>query len=180
MQTIFRIQKALFVAFIAATCVVFAYALSFMTDYAQLFGLMLKPNAGVASFHDESMQHFNQFIFIFSLAGVCTIALGEILQLRKCVPDVFAVAVMCAVLAALAGCSVYVLTALPRLENLALTLDYSKLMLEGITAFEPDVRIFRAGMPVYVIYAAVDLMLAAVAVISHCAFVKGCGSHDEA
>lgn len=172
MQRIFKAQKALFMVFAVLSCVVFAYTLSFMTDFSPLFGLELKQNEFVSQFHDVFMQGFNKTLFTFAVYGVVLIAVGSYFQLGKYVPDGIAAVVMSLALAGVLYSCYYALINLPDLQVWAVSLDYSKLAMEGIDNFQLNTRIFPIGMALYGVYAVVSAALIAVMIAGNRIFKK--------
>lgn len=75
MRKLFKGQRILSVLYILASIGMFLFALAFMTEYSDLFGLKLPQNQEIAMFHDVILQTFNRQIFAWSLVGVIGIAL---------------------------------------------------------------------------------------------------------
>ena len=94
MRKLFKGQQILSVLYILASIGMFLFALAFMTEYSDLFGLKLPQNQEIAMFHDVILQTFNRQIFAWSLVGVIGIALIVFLEILSCVPDRFALVVM--------------------------------------------------------------------------------------
>ena len=94
MRKLFKGQRILSVLYILASIGMFLFALAFMTEYSDLFGLKLPQNQEIAMFHDVILQTFNRQIFAWSLVGVIGIALIVFLEILSCVPDRFALVVM--------------------------------------------------------------------------------------
>ena len=90
MRKLFKGQRILSVLYILASIGMFLFALAFMTEYSDLFGLKLPQNQEIAMFHDVILQTFNRQIFAWSLVGVIGIALIVFLEILSCVPDRFA------------------------------------------------------------------------------------------
>ena len=90
MRKLFKGQRILSVLYILASIGMFLFALAFMTEYNDLFGLKLPQNQEIAMFHDVILQTFNRQIFAWSLVGVIGIALIVFLEILSCVPDRFA------------------------------------------------------------------------------------------
>ena len=86
MRKLFKGQQILSVLYILASIGMFLFALAFMTEYNDLFGLKLPQNQEIAMFHDVILQTFNRQIFAWSLVGVIGIALIVFLEILSCVP----------------------------------------------------------------------------------------------
>ena len=69
MRKLFKGQRILSVLYILASIGMFLFALAFMTEYSDLFGLKLPQNQEIAMFHDVILQTFNRQIFAWSLVG---------------------------------------------------------------------------------------------------------------
>ena len=91
MRKLFKGQQILSVLYILASIGMFLFALAFMTEYNDLFGLKLPQNQEIAMFHDVILQTFNRQIFAWSLVGVIGIALIVFLEILSCVPDRFCI-----------------------------------------------------------------------------------------
>ena len=87
MRKLFKGQRILSVLYILASIGMFLFALAFMTEYSDLFGLKLPQNQEIAMFHDVILQTFNRQIFAWSLVGVIGIALIVFLEMLSCFPD---------------------------------------------------------------------------------------------
>ena len=70
MKKVFGAQRVAAILFILMAVVIFVYSLAFMTDYENLFGLMLPANANVSLFHDKILQTFNKGILVWAIVGM--------------------------------------------------------------------------------------------------------------
>ena len=72
----------------------FLFALAFMTEYSDLFGLKLPQNQEIAMFHDVIGFRRLTARFLPGRWWVSRIALIVFLEILSCVPDRFALVVM--------------------------------------------------------------------------------------
>lgn len=94
MYKIFKAQKVMAGIYTVTAVAVFIFALTFMTEYKDLFGLKLKQNSQISFFHDSVLQTFNRQIFVFALVGILVILCSFLLEVFSKVPDRFALMVM--------------------------------------------------------------------------------------
>ena len=153
-----QLQKTMMQAYIAVAVVAFSYSLCFMTAYKDLFGLMLKANANVAYFHDVFMQGFNETMFWFTLFGAASIVLFFIFQIKKYIPDLYAVIFISVAIAIVCGFCIYAFIELPSLEKTYLSLDFSSLTLEGAVDYQVKTKTFTIGIFIF----ALDLIVSLV------------------
>lgn len=172
MKKIFRAQRCAAVLYILMAVAVFIYALAFMTDYENLFGLRLPGNSQVALFHNGILQPFNQGILVWAIVGVIGIALAFMMETMTKVPDRFALVFMTAVLGVGIYGSVYALRNLPAIMSFYKTMDTSSLYLEGITDYSFKFRTFYVGMGLYAAQIAVCALYLGSLILSHVTFVK--------
>lgn len=172
MKKIFRGQQILAALYILASLGVFLFALAFMTDYSDLFGLKLPQNQEIAQFHDVILQTFNRQIFAWALVGVAGIALIVFLEIGTRVPDRFALVVMVVLAAA---CCAGACNAVMNLQAIAAYyqgLDFQYLYLEGMENYQLQFTTFRVGTALYSLYILVCGALAVNLTASHVAFVR--------
>jgi signal transduction histidine kinase len=160
MEKKLQIQKTMMILYIISAVIAFTYSLSFMTAYKDLFGLMLKDNANIAYFHDVFMQGFNQTMFWFTLFGVASIAFFFIFGTRIYAPDLFAVLFISVSLLIVCGFCIYAFIELPSLKQTYLSLDFSKMYLEGSVDYKVKTGTFIVGIVVF----AFDLIIALLTV----------------
>ena len=89
----FMFQRIGFFLYLFMLLVAAAYALSFMTDYGNLFGFVYLENKPVTDFYNK-MQTFNQISFWFAVVGAISIIAMFALQLKTKVSDLFALGIM--------------------------------------------------------------------------------------
>ena len=174
MERIFRLQRLVAMLFLVMTIAVFVFSLFFMTDFKDLFGLMMKLNEDVAYFHDTVLQGYNQQIFLAAVAGLVVLLVFFLLQAFSRVPDVFALVIMTVCCIALASFSVYAIVSTAELESVYLSLDYSHVAMEGGFDYVVRTRTFTASFVINGLYVAVCAAMAAIMNISHFTFVRKC------
>lgn len=167
MEKVYRIQRICFVCFIVFASALFVFALWFMTDFKDLFGLELKINKSVADFHDVVLQKLNQRMFWFALSVVACIIVLQMLELPGKVPDRFAMMVSIVVLLVAAGCCIYFLVALPTILRTYRALDFSNVVMEGAVEYHPSERAFVLGRIVFSSSAVFFIAYVFVLVASH-------------
>ncbi len=172
MRKIFRAQKAAAILYIIVVVVIFVYALAFMTDYENLFGLRLQGNSQVALFHDSILQPFNKGILIWAIVGVVGVLFAFMLETLTKVPDRFALILMAAVLCVCAYGSVYALQNLPAIMSFYRNMDISSLYLEGIEDYTLRFGTFYIGIGLYAAQIAVCVLYLVSLIVSHITFVK--------
>lgn len=172
MKKIFRAQRCAAVLYILMAVVLFVYALAFMTDYQDLFGLRLPGNRQVALFHDSILQPFNKGILVWAILGVIGVLFAFLLETLTKVPDRFALILMAAVLGVGVYGSVYALQNLPAIMSFYKTMDTSSLYLEGIENYSFRFRTFYVGMGLYAAQIAVCALYLGALIVSHVTFVK--------
>jgi len=172
MEKSFRMQKALWWVYVASVLVLFVYSLWFMTDFKDLFGLQLKVNRPITTFHDAEMQPFNRQLLAASLCAVTVVLLSLYLEVRTKVPDRFALLVMGVLLFALAAFSISVMVRIPALKSMYSALDFSKLDMEGAIEYVPRTRAFALGMVIHGVAATIDIAFLACMVSSHVLFIR--------
>ncbi|MFA7108904.1 MAG: hypothetical protein WC162_07145 [Sphaerochaetaceae bacterium] len=155
MEKKLQLQKTMMIVYIIIAVVAFSYSLCFMTVYKDLFGLMLKKNANVSYFHDVFMQGFNQTMFWFTFFGATSIALFFIFQIKKYIPDSFAIIFISIAIIIICGFCIYSLIELPSLEKTYLSLDFSNLCLEGAIDYQIKTNTFTIGIVIF----AIDLIV---------------------
>ena len=154
------------------TIAVFIFSLFFMTDFKDLFGLLMKMNEDVANFHDNIMQGYNQQIFLAAVGGLVVLLLFFFLQAFSRVPDVFALAVITAACVALCAFSAYAIASTVRLETIYLGLDFSHVAMEGGVEYVVRTRTFSASMILNGLYIVCCIAVIVVMNISHFFFVR--------
>lgn len=172
MKKTYRMQKILLVTYIVTALLAFIYALAFMTEYQNLFGLRLPMNKGVSEFHDVALQSFNRRILAWALGGVGVIALAFFLEAFSTVPDRFALALLLAGLAAIVFGAVTNFAAIPALEETYRTLDTAFLDMEGLRDYQLNFTPLEIGKIVYLLQAAACVCLGCALTASHACFLK--------
>ena len=173
MRKIFNLQKIMIVAYIIVVISCFLYALGFMTDYSDLFGLVLSKNAPIADFHDNVLQPFNRDIFWMGVAGVVSIVLVLILELFSTVPSKFSLICGCIMPIPFIILSIKFIETLKTIEATYLSLNFSYLWLEGyIGEYVVKTITFDIGSIVYTATIIVSIALIAVLLLSHFYYVK--------
>lgn len=186
MEKMFKVQKIMFYSYILLMVVSFLYSLSFMTDYANLFGFEFPKNMPIAEFHD-SLQSFNKVIFWFSAIGAGSILAVYALELNKKVPDKFALILISVFILINLALAVYGLINLGSLKNTYNEIDFQYRYLEDNTVMKGDeyVRLYGAfnlGNILYLVLAVFSLGYALVLCLSHITFLKNirkAGDLDE-
>ncbi len=167
------VQKGFYYAFLVMEVVMFLYALVFMTDFSDLFSLMMAANAPIAEFHDVLMQNFNQMAFVCAIFGILVFVFSKFLQVNSLVPDVFALVIMTVCALALIGFSCYAIVELQTLQGIYLGLDFSSFYLEGGSSeYVYEVRTFTAGFALYVAQIAVVAAYLVSLFVSHTTYKK--------
>ena len=172
MRKLFKGQRILSVLYILASIGMFLFALAFMTEYSDLFGLKLPQNQEIAMFHDVILQTFNRQIFAWSLVGVIGIALIVFLEILSCVPDRFALVVM---LLLMVACCYGAANSIMNLQAISVYyqgLDFQYLSLEGLENYQLQFTTFRLGVVFNALYILVCGALAIDLTASHLTFVR--------
>lgn len=173
MRKIFILQKIMIVAYITIAICSFIYALGFMTDYSDLFGLVLPKNAPIADFHDNVLQPFNQDIFWMSVAGVASILLIFMMELFTTVPSKFSLIVGCLIPMPFVILSINYLGVLQSIETAYTGLNFSFLWLEGyIGDYVIKTTIFDLGAILYTLYIVIGIAMIGSLLLSHFYFVR--------
>lgn len=172
MKKIFQAQKAVSVIYIILAIVSLVYALSFMTEFSDLFGLRLQQNSKIANFHDVILQSFNRQILIWALAGVAVILIAFTLEIFTKVPDRFALVVMILLLAVCCYGAYYGLLNIPAIQTYYQGLDMQYFPLEGGVEYEFKFTTFRLGMALYATQIVVCVGYIVTLLMSHITYVK--------
>lgn len=172
MKKIFKAQRAAAVLFILMAVVVLIYALAFMTDYENLFGLMLPANERVALFHDRILQTFNKGILVWAIVGMVGVVCAFMMETLTKVPDRFALILMALVLGACAYGAIYALQNLPAIMSFYKTLDTSSLYMEGLEDYSLKFTTFYLGIGLYAAQLVVCVLYLAGLILSHVTFIK--------
>lgn len=167
----FKLQRIGFVAYLLTMVAVAIFAMSFMTYYEGLFGLMLPVNAPISVFY-EHMQSFNKVFFWLAIAGVTSIIFMFMLELKTKVCDIFALVVMSLFGALNIGTAIYGYMSLPKLVAEYKTLDFSKMWLEDMKLTEDYVYVsnfttFYVGYAIFAILILVAIGFIATLWINH-------------
>ncbi len=173
MYKTFHIQKAAMWAFSILAVAAFAYALYFMTDYKDLFGLKLQLNAQIAEFHDETLQTFNQQIFVAAIVGVLVILVSRMLEVQDKVPDLFAVVVICVLLGWILYENVTFYVRIDEIREIYTNLDFQYYYLEGTADYELSLSTFSLGQGLYLVFSAVCGVYGLSLLGSHVAYRVG-------
>lgn len=181
MKKIFQAQKAVSVIYIILAIVSLVYALSFMTEFGDLFGLRLQQNSKIANFHDVILQSFNRQILIWALAGIAVILAAFALETFTKVPDRFALVVMILLLAVCCYGAYYGLLNIPAIETYYKGLDMTYFALEGGTEYVFKFTTFRLGMALYATQLVVCVGYAVTLLLSHTTYLKMMkkGAHEQ-
>ena len=172
MKKVFMTQRVAAILFILMSAVIFVYALAFMTDYENLFGLILPANQNVALFHDRILQSFNQGILVWAIVGMAGVACTFIMETLTKVPDRFALIFMAVMLGACVYGSIYALQNLPAIMSYYRTMDISSIHLEGIQDYTLKFTTFYIGIGLYAAQLVVCVLYLAGLAASHITFVK--------
>ena len=172
MKTIFRMQRIMLTVYIVTAVATVIYALAFMTEYQNLFGLRLPLNKEIAQFHNVTLQTFNREILAWALGGVVLIAVIFGLEALKTVPDRFALVVLLAGLGALCGSAVYFLLKIPGMESTYGGLNITYLKLEGLKDYQFNFLPFTIGKIVYAVEAVVCAGNLLTLLTSHITFIR--------
>lgn len=175
MKGLFKAQRSLSVCYIVLSVGTFLYSLFFMTEYSDLFGLILSQNQEITKFHDVILQTFNRQIFTWALVAVVGVFVMICLQIPTRVPDRFALVVMAGLLAALIFGAVTALGNLRAISAYYQNLDFSWLYLEIVGDAEeyvPKLTTFHLGNVLYTVQIAVNCLFGAVLTASHFRFVQ--------
>ena len=70
MNSTLRLQKTFYILYFIISILTFVFALSFMTDFQELYGFQLPKNQGIIEYYSNQLQPFNRTILNFSLALV--------------------------------------------------------------------------------------------------------------
>ena len=172
MKKVFRAQVVAAILFILIAAVIFIYALAFMTDYENLFGLMLPANESVVVFHDRILQTFNKGILVWAIVGMAGVACTFIMETLTKVPDRFALIFMAVMLGACVYGSIYALQNLPAIMSYYRTMDISSIHLEGIQDYTLKFTTFYIGIGLYAAQLVICALYLASLIVSHTTFVK--------
>lgn len=172
MKKTVNIQKTVSILYVISSVVALCYALAFMTEYKDLFGLKLKLNEQVTTFHDVILQTFNRQILVWALFGAVVILLAFLLQVFNKVPDRFALVVMSAGLLACIYGDFYGIRNIAAIQNYYLNMDVSNLAMEGINDFEYKLSTFRIGQAVYILQLCICIAFIATLFVSHIQYMK--------
>ncbi len=167
-----KIQKLFYNLFFIMQIVTVIYALGFMTDFAELFGLMLKENEAITHFHDIAMQSFNKTILAVAVFGVIVFIMSVFLQIKKYVPDRFALIMLIIPLLFIAVFSIFAITQLQVLGDMYTVLDFSNLSKEGGSEHILQMRTFEIGTIIYAIQTIFTALYAACLFNNHRTYKK--------
>ena len=112
----FKFQKVMFVIYILVIVISFIFALSFMTQYANLFGLQLVLNQSIIDFHNN-MQNFNKMYIYLLIISLVSIIFMFLLETHHRVADRFALIVMGVFVGIFIGTTLYALINMTSLMN---------------------------------------------------------------
>lgn len=172
MQKLIKTQKVTAMIYIVMAIIIFLYSLCFMTEYSDLFGLMLKTNSHITNFYKNILQKFNWQIFRLSLGGIAGIVLIYVLEIMTKVVDKFALIVIeTLLLFNIGGCG-YSIMNLNAIQAYYKTLDFQYIELEGVRDYVLKFTAFNIGNVVYVGQIIVSLAFGIVIAACHIKFVK--------
>lgn len=83
MERMLKLQKIFYILFFICAIFSFIYAISFMTDYQEIFGFELPKNQSIIDFYGKQLQPFNRSILNFSLwltVGVIILLTFEVMK----------------------------------------------------------------------------------------------------
>ena len=126
----FKFQKVMFVIYLLMIVISFIFALSFMTQYSNLFGLETVLNQGVIDFYDH-MQSFNKMYIYLLIVSLVSIIFMFMLETHHRVADTFALIVMGVFVAIFIGTSIYALINMMNLMGEYQNCDFTYLALEA-------------------------------------------------
>ncbi len=168
----FKMQKISMYTFIITSILAFVYALFFMTQYRDLFGLKLKLNEAISLFHDQYMQQINKSLFVVAIFGIVILGFGYMFEINRKVPDVFALIVMCSSLTFYASCSAYFIFKINEAYNKYILLDFQNMYLEGPSDYVLRTETFYIGYVIYSIIILVSVTYCISMINSHIQYVK--------
>lgn len=172
MKKLYQGQRIMSVVYTIMAVVVFLYALVFMTEYNDLFGLKLPQNQNVARFYEGILQSFNRQILVWAIVGVIGILVIVMLEIRTKIPDRFAAIVMTVYMAVCCFGSVDGIRNLSAIQAYYRSLDFQYLPLEGVADYQLKFTTFQVGMGIYPVHIVVCVVFAAVLVLSHIKYKK--------
>lgn len=172
MRSVFKLQKILTAVYVLVSIAAFIFALSFMTEYGDLFGLRLPLNKEIAEFHDVILQIFNRQILIWSIVAVAGILLIVMLEVFTKVPDRLALVVMVILLAVCCYGAFYGLINIPAIRTYYQSLDFQYLYLEGLDNYQFKFTTFNLGMILYSVQMVICVSYALTLVASHIIYMK--------
>lgn len=172
MKKLYQGQRIMSVVYTIMAIIVFLYALVFITEYNDLFGLRLPQNQAIAQFYEGILQNFNRQILVWAIVGVVGILVIVMLEIRTKVPDRFAAIVMTAYMAACCFGSVDGVRNILAIQTYSRTLDFQYLPLEDIVDYQLEFTTFQAGVGIYAVHILVCVVFAAVLLLSHIKYIK--------
>lgn len=173
MKKLFRGQGVLSILYVILALTAVLYSLAFMTEYCDLFGLMLPQNEAISKFYDVILQVFNRQILAWALFSVFGAVMILLLQIHNRVPDRFALVVMVIILLVGIYGAFTTLTNLSAISAYYQGLDFEYLFLEGIEDYQVKLTTFNIGALIYVCQLVTNSAFAIDLIASHLCFVKG-------
>ncbi len=83
MNSTLRLQKTFYILYFIISILTFVFALSFMTDFQELYGFQLPKNQGIIEYYSNQLQPFNRTILNFSLALVVGLVFMLVFEVLK-------------------------------------------------------------------------------------------------
>ena len=169
----FKMQKIMFFMYLFVVILEFIFAVSFMTQYSNLFGLELPLNDGIRIFHDN-MQIFDRFMFYSSLVGLVSIIFIYALEVNKKVCDRFALIVLGVFVAFLIGSSIFSLIRLTQLLGEYKSVDFKYISIEDpeIVDYQLRFETFYIGYVLNAFSILVFLIFLGNLIFNHIKFLK--------
>ncbi len=177
----FKFQKVMFYIYMIFLIACFIFAISFMTQYSNLFGLELPMNDGVTAFH-SSMQKFDRNIIFFSLASIVSIIFMFALEVHKKVVDKFAFVIMSLLILWELFICVYGIINMANLMTSYKGVDFQYLYLEdpALENYQLKFETFYIGYIIYILTIISSVLFLISIVLSHILYLKqNKNNHDE-
>lgn len=169
----FKFQKIMFVIYLVMLVASFIFAMSFMTQYADLFGLESPLNEGIANFHD-AMQVFNKQIFGLSAVGLISIVFMYLLETNKKVSDKLAIIVMSVFAIVSIALSVFGIMRIEQFMNQYKAIDFQYASFEdpALADYELKFETFYIGYGLYITLLVSSVSYILSLVLSHVLYLK--------
>lgn len=176
-KNLFITQKIVFVIYSVVMLLLFVYALSFMTDFKELFG---QSNRAIAEFHDVTLQGFNRLVFTVGIISVLSFVALVILEIKNKIADYFALAFVGASAVFNTVMGIILIPQLMELKDVYLQLDFDSLLLSVGQVYTVTTRTFDMGVTLYLVSIVVSLVLIVVTSVNTNIYLrKNRGDLDE-